>query len=56
MTAVLHHRDAVGKGHGFDLVVGDVDRGGGELVLEVLQLGAGRHAELGVQVGQGLVH
>ena len=52
--AVVQHADPVAQGHGFDLVVGDVDvvtprrscRSGG----------AHRDAELGVQVGQRLVH
>ena len=54
--AEVHDGDAVGEGHGLDLVVGDVDGGGGEFVLEVFELGAGGDAQLGVQVGEGLVH
>jgi hypothetical protein len=54
--AGAHDRDPVAEGHGLGLVVGDVDGGGAELVLEP---GHGRphlHPQLGVQVGERLVH
>ena len=54
--AVLEHRDPVAHRHGLDLVVGDVDRGDAEPALQRGDLGAGLHAELGVEVGQRLVH
>jgi hypothetical protein len=38
-----------------DLVVGDVDHGGAEPALQARDLGAGLHAQLGVEVGQRLV-
>ena len=53
--AVMHHHDLVGHGHGFDLVVGDVDRRGLEPLMQFLDLGAHRDAQLGVEVGQRLV-
>jgi hypothetical protein len=54
--AVLEHGDTVAHRHGLDLVVGDVDRGDAEATLQRGDLGAGLHAELGVEVGQRLVH
>ena len=54
--ASAHDGDAVGEGHGFDLVVGYVDGGYFELAREVLELGAHADAELGVEVGERLVH
>ena len=42
--------------HGLHLVVRDVDGDDGELVLEVLQLGAHVDAQAGVEVRQRLVH
>jgi hypothetical protein len=54
----LHHRHPVAHGHGLGLVVGDVGGGGGgvEVVLDLGDLRAHLHPQLGVQVGQGLVH
>ena len=54
--AVLEQGDAVAHRHGLDLVVGDVDRGDAEAALERRDLGAGLHAQLGVEVRQRLVH
>ena len=54
--AGLHQRDPVAHGHGLDLVVGDVDRGDVEVVLHLGDLGAHLHPQLGVEVGQRLVH
>ncbi len=54
--AVLEDRDPVAHGHGLDLVVGDVHGGDAEATLQPGDLGAGLHAQLGVQVRQRLVH
>ena len=54
--AVLQHGDAVAHRHRLDLVVGDVDRGDAEPALQRGDLGAGLHAQLGVEVRQRLVH
>ena len=54
--AAVHHRHLVGHGDGLELVVGDVDDGGVEVVVEALDLRAHLHAELGVEVGERLVH
>jgi hypothetical protein len=54
--AVLEQGDAVTHRHGLGLVVGDVDRGDAEAALQRRDLGAGLHAQLGVEVGQRLVH
>ena len=53
--AVVHHDDLVGHGHGFDLVVGDIDRGGLQPLMQFLDLGAHLHPQLGVEVRQRLV-
>ena len=42
-------------GHGFDLVVRDVDHRGFELVVEAADLGAHLHAHLGVEIGERFV-
>ena len=54
--AILHDHDAVAEGHGLGLVVGDVDEGALDLVAQLDELGAHLVTELGVQVGQRLVH
>ena len=51
----VHQHDAVGQSHGFDLVMGDVDRGGAHAFAQLLDFGAHLHTQLGVQVGQRLV-
>src|SRR4029077_4725711 len=53
--ALVEHGDAVTEAHRLDLVVGDVDGGDPDPLLELLQLIAGRRAELRVQVGQRFV-
>ena len=55
-VAVLEHGDPVAHRHRLDLVVGDVDRGDGEVALEAGDLGPHLDAQLGVEVGQRLVH
>ena len=54
--AILHDDDAVAQGHGLGLVMGDVDKRGVDPLAQLDDLGAHLVAELGVQVGQGLVH
>ena len=51
----MHDDDAVGHRHRLDLVVGDIDRGGLELLMQRLDLGAHVDAQLGVEVGKRLV-
>ncbi len=53
--AVMHDDDLVGHGHRLDLVVGDVDGGGLEALVQLLDLGAHRDAQLGVEIRQRLV-
>ena len=53
--AVVHDDDAVGHRHRLDLVVRDVDGGRLQPLVQRLDLGAHRHAQLGVEVGQRLV-
>ena len=54
--AVLHDDDPVAQGHGLGLVMGDVDKRGVDALPQLDDLGPHLVAELGVQVGQGLVH
>ena len=54
-TPCVHDDDPLAEGHRFDLVVGDVDHGGLEPLVEGGDLGPHLHAELGVEVGERLV-
>jgi hypothetical protein len=54
--ALAHDGDHVAERHRLDLIVGDVDSGGLELVLDPPDLGAHLYAELRVQVRERLVH
>src|SRR3954469_22829778 len=53
--AAVEHHDLVGHGHGFDLIVGDVDRGGAKLLLQPGDFDAHLHAQRRVEVGERLV-
>ena len=53
--AVMHDDDLVGHGHRLDLVVGDIDGRGLQALVQFLDLGAHRDAQLGIEVGQRLV-
>ena len=53
--AALQHDDLVGQRHRLDLVVGDVDHGRVELVVQPRELDPHLHAQGGVEVGQRLV-
>ena len=54
--AVLHDHDTVTEGHSLGLVVSDVDERALDLVAQLDELGTHLVAQLGVQVGQRLVH
>ena len=54
--AVLHDHDAIAEGHGLGLVVSDVDERTLDLVAQLDELGTHLVTQLGVQVGQWLVH
>ena len=53
---VAQHGDAMAHRHRLDLVVGDVHRGHREASLQLGELGARLHAQLGVEVRERLVH
>ena len=53
---VTQHGDPLAERHGLHLVMGHVDRGHAEAFVEPGQLGPHGHAQLGVEVGQRLVH
>jgi hypothetical protein len=52
----VHHRDHVGHRHGLDLVVGDVDRGRADPVVQAPELLAHQLAEGGIERAERLVH
>ena len=54
--AVAHDREAVTQRHRLGLIVRDIHRRGVQPALEADDLGAHLDAQLGVEVGQGLVH
>ena len=51
----MHDHDAVREGHGLALVMGHIDRGDAEALLQGAELVAGLHAQARVLIGQGLV-
>src|SRR3990172_3668049 len=53
--ASVHHGDRVGHGHRFFLIVGDVDEGDSNLLLDALQLDLHLFAKLQVEGAQRLV-
>ncbi len=53
--AVLHNDDAVAHGHSLGLVVGNVDEGGSQLLVQLDDLGTHAGTQLSIQVGQRLV-
>ena len=53
--AAVHDDNLVGKGHGFTLVVGNVDAGDADALLDLADLRAHIDAQLGVQVGQRFI-
>ena len=54
--AVLHNYDAGTHGHSFGLVVGYVDEGGLQALMELGDLSSHLNAQLGVEVGKRFVH
>ena len=55
LVAGAQHCDAVGQRHGFDLVVGHINDGGAQALVQFFDFAAHFVAQLRVQVGQGLV-
>ena len=53
--AAVHDDDLVGQGHGLALVMGYVYAGDADALLDLADLRAHVHTQLGVQVGQGFV-
>ena len=51
----IHHGEATGYGHGFHLVVGYIDEGGSQSLVEFAQLGTSLHSQLGIQIGKGFI-
>src|SRR6516165_5462689 len=49
--AVMHHYDTIGHGHGLDLIMCYVDDRGPQALMQLLDLGAHRHPQLGVEIG-----
>ena len=55
-NAVLHDHDTVAESHGLGLVVSNIDERALDLVAQLDELGTHLVTQLGVQVGQRLVH
>src|SRR5215472_18905487 len=53
--ALLHDHDAVGHGHGLELVMGDIDHGGAEPLMQRLDLRTHQNAQLGVEIAERLI-
>ena len=53
--ALVHDRDARRQRHRLDLVVGDIDDGGADPLVQLLDLHAHLDAQLGVEIGERLV-
>lgn len=49
-VAPVHDADAIAHGHGFDLVVGDIDHGRGETGVELGDFGSSGYAHFGVEI------
>lgn len=54
-SSVVEYDQSVGEGHGFDLVVGDVQHGGAQGGVEFLDFYTDLSAQGGVEVGQGFI-
>ena len=52
---LAHDHDAVGQRHRFRLVVGDINPGHADLLLQVLEEGAGFQPQFGVEIAQRFV-
>ena len=55
ITPVIHHRNPVGHGQGFALIMGDVDEGDADALLDAAQLVAHVLAELEVERRKRLI-
>ncbi len=52
---IAHDDDLVCHGHGFDLIVGHINRGGLQTLMQSLDLATHLHAQLGIEIGQRFV-
>ena len=53
--AFVHDGNTGCHGHGFGLVVGDVDEGGFKALMQLGELSTGLNAQFGIEVGQRLI-
>ena len=53
--AIAQNHDLVGHGHGFDLIMGDIDHRGFEVFVQLRQLDPHLHAQFGIEIGQRFV-
>ena len=53
---MVHDHDLIGHRHGLKLVMGDVDRGSTDALMQLAQFLTHRRAEFGVQGTQRLIH
>ncbi len=54
-ASVFHDDDAVGHGHGFHLVMGDIDKGRRQFLVEFIDLRPGGGSQFGIQVRQWFI-
>ena len=54
-NATIEHRDTRSHRHGFRLVMGDIDKGGLYTLVDLRDLRARLHAQLGIQVRERLI-
>jgi len=48
--AFIHDRNAMSHGHGFGLVMGHIDEGGLQIIVQFAQLRTGLHTQFCIQV------
>ena len=53
--AFVKHNDFVSHGHGFDLIVGHIDRCGAQTLVQLFDFAAHLHPQFGVEIRKRLV-
>ena len=54
-TAFAHEHNAVGQGHGLDLVMGDINHGLAQVLVQAFDFAAHLITQLGIQVRQWFI-
>jgi len=53
--ALIHNDDLIRQGHGLRLIVGDINGGDADLLLDAADLSTHGNTQLGIQVGEGFI-